>query len=233
MSWMTTQWTNIALYFPQLNLLEANKTPASNEHSHSSSSLEGGWENLSPAFCVGMLTHSSSSHSRSLCCSPAASVVVSHPEAAQPAHTGGKLSLTMVLAVQSWASLRVIPQCLPGYCQSCWGPNLSLLTQIIMTPASTDFTGLGHPSSSHRNTILARAVCACCTSSISPENSPLSQQPPVPGWEMQKERGGLGLQRVYHLWHFPNNIPFLWATSCSISPWTEVFRWLVRMSFFH
>jgi len=37
-SWMTTQWTNtclshIALYFPQHNLLQANKTPVSNKHS--------------------------------------------------------------------------------------------------------------------------------------------------------------------------------------------------------
>lgn len=218
----------IALYLSQLNWLEANKTPASNEHSKSSPSPEGGWESLSPAFCEGMLTYSSSSHSQSLCCSPAVSCSGVSPQgcSACPHQWQAQPNRGVSNGIMG------IPHCLPGYCQSCWGPNLSLLTWVFMTPASTDFMGLGCPSSSRWNAILAGAVCTCCPSSISPENASFSQQPPVPGWEIQKEKGGLCLQRVY-LWHFPNSILLIWATSCSISPWTEVFSWLVRTSFFH
>lgn len=77
--------------------MEANKTPVSNEHSQSSSSPEGGGESLSPAFHEGTLTYSKTSDSQVLHCSLAAFVMMSHPKAAQPAHTCGKLSLTVAL----------------------------------------------------------------------------------------------------------------------------------------
>lgn len=92
-----THLSHFALYFSLFILMEANKPPVLNEHSQSSFSLEGGWESLSPACHDGTLTYSNTSDSQDLCFSPAAFVMVSHPKAAQPGHTCGKLSLTMAL----------------------------------------------------------------------------------------------------------------------------------------
>lgn len=65
-------------------------------------------------------------------------------------------------------------QCLSGLCQKPQGPYLSFLTRVFMTPDSTDFMGLGHPSFPCRNAAFAGAVCVCCPSSISPAKVLLS-----------------------------------------------------------
>lgn len=161
--------SHIAFYFSLFILVEANKTPASSEHSQSSSSAEGGWESLAPAFHGGTLTYSYTSGSQDVlfpCClcggvSPQGCSTCPHLWHSQPNH-GIRKSIIGTL------------QCLPGLCQRCQGPCLSLLTWVFMTPDSTDFMRLGHLSFPCRNAVFEGAVCVCCPSSFSPATVPLS-----------------------------------------------------------
>lgn len=103
--------SHVALYFSLFIFIEANKTPASNEHSQSSSLPERGWESLSPACHEDTFTYCNTSDSQDLCCSPSAFVMVSHPKIAQPAHTCGKLSLTMALTRASEEPISLCQVC--------------------------------------------------------------------------------------------------------------------------
>lgn len=93
---------HVALYFSELNLLGANKAPASNKHSHSSYSLED-WKACQSFSVKGSLQQLFPESA--LCCCCLYSGI--SPQGSQPVHTGGKLSLATALAMASWASLSI------------------------------------------------------------------------------------------------------------------------------
>lgn len=166
----STCLSHTALYFSLFILMEANKTPASNEHSQRSFSLAGRlgkpvscfpWRHTHPyqhQWIPGYVLLP--------CClcndvSPQGCSTCPHLRQAQPKH-GIRKGIIGAL------------QCLSGLCQKPQGPYLSFLTRVFMTPDSTDFMGLGHPSFPCRNAVFAGAVCVCCPSSISPAKVLLS-----------------------------------------------------------